>query len=307
MPLNTVALELVPPNADRPIEHILEEAHKIVRFCAETGFDDHLRHVLIPGMIIEDSDRPIEMKPKLDVLDYWSLITPELPGVTGLCTQVTAFTDEPALRRRITDLLAAGMEGIVFVGVPRTMSDGAGGGVAPSDALALYQPLVAHRGAILIPTRADECIRFHRKCEQGANFGMTQLLYSDAIIDFLTKFAQFSEYRPEIVLSFGFVPQVETRVGLIKWLIQDPGNPAVAGEQEFVAQLAHSEPAQKRRLLLDLYKRIIDSVGELGFPISIHCEATYGISLAACETFADMMAYWSPRTTHNASSERITQ
>ena len=81
---------------------------------------------MIPGMIAEDDDRPVEMKPKLDVLDYWSLIAPELPGIKGLCTQVTAFSDEPALRSRLRDLLAAGMEGIVFVGVPRTMSDGEG-------------------------------------------------------------------------------------------------------------------------------------------------------------------------------------
>ena len=47
---------------------------------------------MIPGMIDEDDDRPVEMKPKLDVLDYWSLISPELPGVKGLCTQVTAFS-----------------------------------------------------------------------------------------------------------------------------------------------------------------------------------------------------------------------
>ncbi len=39
--------------------------------------------------------------------------------------------DEVALRARLTEMLAAGMEGIAFVGVPRTMSDGEGSGVAP--------------------------------------------------------------------------------------------------------------------------------------------------------------------------------
>ncbi len=53
-------------------------------------------------MIEEDSGRPVEMKPKLDVLDYWSRISPELPGVRGLCTQVTAFMDEPTLVSRLT-------------------------------------------------------------------------------------------------------------------------------------------------------------------------------------------------------------
>jgi len=104
VPLNTVALELVPPNTDRSPDEILDEARKVVRFSAETGLDGRIRHVMIPGMIAEDDDRPVEMKPKLDVLDYWSRISPELPGVKGLCTQVTAFMDEPSLRQRLTDL-----------------------------------------------------------------------------------------------------------------------------------------------------------------------------------------------------------
>ena len=74
---------------------------------------------------------------------------------------------------------------------------------------------------------------------------MTQLLYSDAIVGFLTEFAKTTEHRPEILLSFGFVPKVETRVGLIDWLIQDPGNAAVADEQAFVKQLAGREPERE--------------------------------------------------------------
>jgi hypothetical protein len=123
---------------------------------------------------------------------------------------------------------------------------------------------------------------------------MTQLLYSDAIVDFLTDFAKETDHRPEILLSFGFVPKVENRVGLIDWLIQDPGNDAVAQEQVFVKQLAAGEPAEKRQLLVDLYKRVIDGVADLGFPLSIHLEATYGVSKAAFDTFAEMLAYWSP-------------
>jgi Mycobacterial methylenetetrahydrofolate reductase len=186
------------------------------------------------------------------------------------------------------------MEGIVFVGVPRTMSDGEGAGVAPTDALTIYRDLVPNRGAILIPTRVDEASRFGFKCGRGATYGMTQLLYSDAIVGFLTEFAATTEYRPEILLSFGFVPKVEGRVGLINWLIQDPGNPAVEPEQDFVRTLADSDPDTKRRLLVDLYKRIIDGVADLGFPLSIHFEATYGMSRPAFDTFAEMLAYWSP-------------
>jgi hypothetical protein len=292
--LNTIALELVPPNVERGPEYAVEEARKVARISAESGLAGRIKHVMIPGMIVEDDDRPIEMKPKLDVLDYWSLIQPELPGLRGLCTQVTAFMDEAALGERLRILGGAGFEGIVFVGVPRTLNDGEGTGVAPTDALSIYDRVVDNRGVILIPTREGEQSRFDFKCKQGANFGMTQLLYSDAIVGFLGDFAKNTDHRPEILLSFGFVPKVETRVGLIDWLIQDPGNAAVADEQEFVRSLASRDTADKRALMVDLYKRVIDGVADLGFPLSIHFEATYGVSGAAFDTFAEMLAYWSP-------------
>jgi hypothetical protein len=292
--LNTIALELVPPNSDGGPEKAIEDARKVVRYSAESGLDGRIQHVMIPGMIAEDDDRPVPMKPKLDVLDFWSIIKPELPGVNGLCTQVTAFMDEASLRQRLIDLSAAGMEGVVFVGVPRTMNDGEGSGVAPTDALSMYRQVVANRGVIVIPTRDGEQGRLNFKCNQGATYGMTQLLYSDAIVGFLTDFAKNTDHRPEFLLSFGFVPKIETGVGLINWLIQDPGNAAVADEQAFVKRLAGSEPASKRQLMLDLYKRVVDGVADLGFPLSIHLEATYGVSAPAFETFAEMLAYWSP-------------
>ncbi|MGV0626642.1 mycobacterial-type methylenetetrahydrofolate reductase [Mycolicibacter minnesotensis] len=294
MTLNTVALELVPPNVDRGPEQAIEEAHKVLQFAAESGLQGRIGHILMPGMIAEEEDRPIEMKPKLDVLDFWRAIGPELPGMSGLCTQVTSFSDEAGLRGRLADLTGAGIEGVVFVGVPRTMADGEGSGVPPTDALATFRDDVPHRGVILIPTRSEEIGRFDFKCNSGATFGLTQLLYSDAIVPFLTDFAKHSDARPEILLSFGFVPTFENRVGLVNWLIQDPGNAAVAAEQEFVRTLSDSDPDQRRKLMLDLYKRVIDGVADLGFPLSIHLEATYGVSGAAFRTFAEMLEYWSP-------------
>jgi hypothetical protein len=178
--------------------------------------------------------------------------------------------------------------------VPRTMNDGEGSGVAPTDALSIYDDLVPNRGVILIPTREGEHGRFNFKCDQGATYGMTQLLYSDAIVGFLRNFAKETDHRPEILLSFGFVPKMESKVGLINWLIQDPGNAAVAAEQEFVKAMAGMEPADKRVALVDLYKRVIDGVADLGFPLSIHLEATYGVSAPAFDTFAEMLSYWSP-------------
>jgi hypothetical protein len=292
--LNTIALELVPSNVEHGTERAVEEAHKVLGLSQQFGIDGRIGHMMIPGLIAEEDDRPVEMKPKLDVPEFWSAIKPELPGVKGLCTQVTAFMDELVLRERLTTLSAAGIEGVIFVGVPRTMNDGEGSGVAPTDALSLYEQLVRNRGVILIPTRDSEQGRFHFKCNQGATFAMTQLLYSDAIVGFLTDFAKHTEHRPEILLSFGFVPKFENRVGLINWLIQDPGNVVVADEQAMVRKLADSEPAHKRRLMLDLYKQVIDGVVDLGYPLSLHLEAPYGISAPAFETFAEMLTYWAP-------------
>lgn len=37
MPLNTIALELVPPNVERGASYAVEEAHKVLAIAAETG------------------------------------------------------------------------------------------------------------------------------------------------------------------------------------------------------------------------------------------------------------------------------
>lgn len=147
MTLRTIALVLVPPNVESGHEQALEDAQKVLKASSESGLDGVIRHVMNPSMIEEDDGRPIEMKPKMDVLDFWSIINPELPGVIGLCTQVTAFMDEPTLRQRLTDSGASGIEGIAFVGVPPTMNDGEGSGVAPTDALSIYDQLVVNRVA----------------------------------------------------------------------------------------------------------------------------------------------------------------
>jgi hypothetical protein len=292
--LNTIALELVPPDIERGTQHAVDEAHKVVRLAGEAGLTGRIRHIMIPGIIEEDDDRPVEMNPKFDVLDFWSLIKPELPGIKSLCTQVTSFLDKQSLHERLTALGSAGFEGITFVGVPRTMNDGDGEGVSPVDALSMFGDVVGHRGAILIPTREGELGRLHFKCERGATYGMTQLLYSDAIVGYLAEFAKSSEHRPEILLSFGFVPRLESKVGLIDWLIQDPGNEVVAAEQEFVRLMSSVDPRDRQAMMMDLYKRVIDGVVDLGFPLSVHLEATYGVSKPAFDLFSEMLGYWSP-------------
>lgn len=292
--MNTVALEFVPPNCADGAAKAVEDAQKVIEHSTACGLEGRIGHVMIPGMIAEDGDRPVEMKPKLDPLEVWRAVRDELPGVKGLCTQVTAFLDEQALTQRFTELREAGIEGIVFVGVPRGMPDGSGEGVSPIDALGRFQKLVPNRGVILIPTRDGEQGRFNFKCDAGATFGMTQLLYSDAIVGFLQEFARTTPHRPEVLLSFGFVPKLEQRLGLIQWLIQDPGNLAVEREQRFVAELADASFERKKQRLVELYRRVIDGVGELGFPLSIHLEAPYGFVKPAFETFAEMLDYWSP-------------
>jgi hypothetical protein len=51
---------------------------------------------------------------------------------------------------------------------------------------------------------------------------------------------------------------------------------------------------ERRKLMVDLYKRVVDGVGELGFPLSVHFEATYGINTPAFQTFAEMLDHWAP-------------
>lgn len=294
MSMNTIALEFVPPNIESGEEKALEDAHKVAEYSRLFGMDGRIQHLMIPGMIEEEEDRPVPMKPKMDPLDVWNAVRPELPGMKGLCTQVTAFMDEKQLGQRFRTLMDAGMEGIIFVGVPRTMADGEGSGVPPTDALEMYQDTVPNRGVILIPTREGEHGRFNFKCNQGATFGMTQLLYSDAIVGFLKELAAQTEHRPEILLSFGYVPKAEQKIGLIQWLIQDPGNETVKKEQEFIAKLGQTPFREKKQQLVDLYKRVIDGVRDLGFPLSIHLEAPYGFVKPAFETFAEMLDYWAP-------------
>lgn len=293
--MNTVALELVPPELRAGVGRAVEEAHAAAELGVRHGLADRVGHVMIPGIISEDSDRPVALTPRMDVLDFWEAARPSLGAVAGLCTQVTVFQDGPHLAGRVRRLRDAGMDGIVFVGKPHGLPAADAPGVTPDEALVRCRDLIPHRGVVLIPTRRGEHDRFAVKCASGATFALTQLLYSERVVGFLREFATRSEHRPEILLSFGFVPEMEQQVRLIDWLIRDPGNESVRREQEFVARTATGSPRQRRRDLLDLYRRVVDGMRDLEFPLSVHLEAPYGISGAACEAFAAMLDYWSPR------------
>ena len=102
--MNTVAFELVPPLLEAGTEKAVEEGRNLAEQLRASGLTDRVRHVMIPGMIAEDPDRPVEMKPRMDTLDFWRAIRPELDGVGGLCTQVTAFHAKPELAARLGEL-----------------------------------------------------------------------------------------------------------------------------------------------------------------------------------------------------------
>jgi len=293
--MHTVALELVPPEADRGARGAVDTAAAAAERCRGHGLTDRVGHVLIPGIIPEDAARPVAFAPRTDVLDFWETVRGSLPGVAGLCAQVTVFDDARHLTERVHRLRDAGMDGIAFVGAPRGASATDTPGPTPADAVARFRGVVPHRGVVLIPTRRGEVDRFAAKCERGATFALTQLLYSDRIVGFLRAFAARTERRPEILLSFGFVPGIEARAGLIDWLVHDDGNAAVAQEQAFVARLADAPPHRRRARLVDLYRRVVDGAGELGFPLSVNLESPYGLSDGACETFTAMLDYWCPR------------
>jgi hypothetical protein len=295
MQSDTIALEFVPPLLAAGAAKAREETHRLVELAARAGLGERLSHLMIPGMIDEDPDRPVPLEPRMDPLEVWRAIRDIAPVRAGFCTQVTPFLRPERLADRVDALVAAGIEGIIFVGVPRGMQDGEGGGLSPAEALTTFSRTIDRRGVILIPTRAGEKDRFAFKCDRGASFGLTQLLFSDAIVDLLGTFARSADHRPEILLSFGYVPALEGRVGLIEWLIQDPGNPRVPMEQAFVARLAELSFAEKKRELLDLYRRCVDGLQDLGFPLGLHLETPYGFSEPAFEFFAELLEDWERR------------
>ncbi|MFE3289921.1 mycobacterial-type methylenetetrahydrofolate reductase [Rhodococcus sp. NPDC059234] len=292
--MNTVALELVPPELQAGTRRAVEEIGTAAEHCRSSGLADRVRHVMIPGLVAEDPDRPVPLTPRMDVLDFWQAVRPSFCAVSGLCTQVTVFQREDQLTARVQRLCDAGMDGITFVGRPHGLSGADAPGVSPDEAVARFRRQLPHRGVVLIPTRRGEHGRFAGKCDRGATFALTQLLYSERIVGFLREFAAHCDHRPEILLSFGFVPGMERQVRLIDWLIRDSGNELVREEREFVAHTAAGSSRQRRRDLVDLFRRVVDGVGDLGFPLSVHLEAPYGVSGAACETFAAMLDHWSP-------------
>ena len=289
--MTSIALELVPTSIKGGSELAREEAVKVKTLLQRSGLADRINTLVVPQITPEEGDRPVALEEKMDPLDFRHVVSKELP-LSFIFTQVTPFTTVPKLTARLNQISQAGVDRLVFVGVPRVLEGHTVVGPMPGEAVHIFRQLMPSRGVILIPTRPDEEERFSQKLESGATFALTQLLFSEQVVHFLRALRKYP-HRPEIILSFGYVPQVETKVGLLRWLIQDA--PAVVqGEMAFVAELAGLPFKEKKTRLVDFYKRVLDGAGTLGFPLGVHFECPYGVSEPALETFSAMLDHWPP-------------
>ena len=289
--MTTIALELVPTSVEGGYELAREEAERVKTLLERSGLVDRINTLVVPHIIAEDRDRPVPLEEKMDPLDSSRVMSQELP-VPFILTQVTAFTPLLELEARVKKLSQADTERVVFVGVPRDLTNRSVVGPTPGEAVHLFRDLIPSRGVILIPTRPDEQERFCQKLELGATFALTQMLFSDQVVHFLRGLQEYP-HRPEILLSFGYVPRFELEVGLLQWLIQDT-TPTVLQEMEFVRELASLSFREKQARLVELYQRILDGASGLGFPLGLHFECPYGVSEPALETFSAMLDAWSP-------------
>jgi len=289
--MGTVALEFVPPDLAHGPDRASETAERVSELLSAEGLLGRVNALLIPGMIPEDDDRPVELREKMDVLDVHRATRAALP-LENIVTQVTAFSSEEHLDQRIETLKSAGIDRAVFVGVPRTLVDGAGPGLAPVAALARYENTLSDRGVVLIPTRDDEAARFGAKVAAGANLALCQMLFSDLIAELLPS-VKLDGPKPEILLSFGYVSKIEERTGLIRWLIRDETD-AARREMETVFEIAGKPFAAKKAALVELYRRVIGGVQASGYPIGLHFECPYDFNRYAFEVFHAMLDVWSP-------------
>ena len=287
----TIALEIVPTSTEAGLEGAEAEARKVRGLLEKFGLTGRINTLVVPQIIPEEGDRPVPLREKLDPLDASRVLRQEL-STAFILTQVTVFTPYDQLVARLRALKESGIERVVYVGVPRVFDESDIVGPFPSDALDLFRDLMPSQGVILIPTRPDEDQRFLQKLDHGANFALTQLLFTDQIADFL-KSVRGAEHKPEVILSFGYVPKVELKTRLITWLIRDATDLAKQ-EMDCVAEVAALPFERKKAWLVDCYKRVIDGAAGLGFPLGLHLECPYGVTEPALETFSAMLETWSP-------------
>jgi hypothetical protein len=289
----TIAFELVAtPMSDGPAR-LVTEARKLRGAFAEAGLQGKVNTLLLPQLIEEEGDRPVRFVERIDPVDAQQGFVQELP-LDFILTQVTVFTPLDELRQRLIRMRAQGVQRVVFVGVPRVFDASSVVGPYPDQALRLFADVMEYRGVVLIPTRPGERARFCAKLDAGANFALSQLLFGDSIVPLLKSLCD-QPHRPEILLSFGYVPKLETATGLIRWLIKDTTALAEADMAE-VARLAELGFKEKKVRLLELFRRVVGGAVEFGFPLGLHLESPYGASAPALETFAAMVELWEQLT-----------
>jgi hypothetical protein len=297
----TIALELVPAAKDNGREATLNEGRVVREKLDNAGILHEVNTVMIPQVIPEDEFRPVELEEKLDPIDTKRYLSESLP-VDYIATQVTVYTPMEQLRQRVEKLRDEGIQRVIFVGAPRVENERMVG-PTPPEAITALQDTIPSCGVILIPTRESEVDRFSAKVDAGATFGNTQLLFSDYVTTFLGDLAEKTDKRPEIVLTFGYVPKAEAKVGLFEWMIWDD-QPVVKDEIDFVSNIAEKPFNEKKDKLVDLYKQVIDGVHKYDFPIGVQFSIPYGISGPAFETFAEMLEVWSPERQPVAAGTR---
>lgn len=289
----TISLATPPPPQKLGLEGGREQARDLRERLAGARLGEALGSLFLPMIIDEDSFRPGEFVEHEDPLDYQAALAHELPALDAIVAQVTPFTPVSELEQRVARAREQCIERMVFVGVPREYAASEVVGLYPDQALNHFRGQLAGRGVITIPSRDDERDRLGAKARSGANFAVTQLLYGDAIIDVARGLAREFEQPPELILSFGYVPGIEAKKGLIQWLIQDPNS---AEEMQWVKETAARSHGERQERLLDLYRRITDRVRELGLKPGVNFEAPYGVSRGAVETFERMLEHYDPRT-----------
>lgn len=297
----SIALELVPAAKTNGRETTLKEVRTVREKLEKAGILNEINTVMIPQVISEDEFRPVELEAKLDPIEAKRYMSEVLP-VDYIATQVTVYTPMEQLRERARALQNEGINRVIFVGAPRVENERMVG-PTPPEAISGVKDIIPSCGVILIPTRESEVDRFAAKVNAGATFGNSQLLFSDYMGTFLGDLAQKTDERPEIMLTFGYVPKAETKVGLFEWMIWDE-QPVVRDEIEFVKNIADKPFKQKKEQLVDLYKRVIDSAHKQDFPLGVQFSIPYGISGPAFETFSAMLEVWSPERQPVAAGNR---
>jgi hypothetical protein len=287
----SIALEVVPAAKTGGADKTRNEGRSIREKLDNAGILNDINTVMIPQVIPEDEHRPVELEEKLDPIETRRYLSESL-SVDYIATQVTVYTPMEDLRKRAQLLQSEGINRVIFVGAPRVENERMVG-PTPPEAISGLKDIVPSCGVIMIPTRESEVDRFSAKVDAGATFGNSQLIFSDYVTTFLGDLSQKTDKRPEIMLSFGYVPKAEAKVGLFEWMIWDDQD-VVRDEIEFIKSIAEVPFKQKKAKLVDLYKQVIDGVHKHDFPIGVQFSMPYGISGPAIETFSEMLEVWSP-------------